>query len=104
MSQWWSWTLTAVGITGFLLTSRGRWGVGWSLNIAVQVLWFTYAIVSRQWGFIVSACVYSVVFSLNLRREMNRANAGHDAARSARDSALAEGAERLGSAGCPDAR
>lgn len=74
MSWWWSWLLVTIGITGFFLTSRGHYLVGWGLNISVQVLWIIYAIVSRQLGFIVSAFFYGTVFFLNLRREVRRAD------------------------------
>lgn len=63
MNQWWSWILTGIGITGlYLVGNKSLWG--WYIGIAVQVLWVTYAIVTRQWGFIFSAIVYA---SVNIR-------------------------------------
>lgn len=91
IGQWWSWTLAGIGVTGFWLTSRGRWRIGWSLNIAVQLLWITYAVVTRQWGFIVSACAYGYVFVRNLRREVRRSDQRHDAGGRHGDDSHADG-------------
>jgi hypothetical protein len=67
----WSWLLTAVGITGLFVVSRGRtWG--WLINIAGQVLWLAYAIVTGQHGFIVASLLYGGVFVLNYRRACNQ--------------------------------
>lgn len=64
MDQWWSWILTAVGLTGFILAGRKVWW-SWYVNIACQGLWYAYAIVTEQWGFIVAATAYTFVFSQN---------------------------------------
>lgn len=64
MDQIWSWLLTAVGVTGFILAGRKVWWC-WYVNVACQALWFTYAIVTKQYGFIVASVVYTVVFSQN---------------------------------------
>jgi len=62
---WWSWLLTAVGVTGLYLAGRrSRWG--WAIGLAAQVLWIAYALVSRQYGFIVSALAYGAVYARNL--------------------------------------
>lgn len=65
--QYWSWILTAFGLTGFVLAGRKIWWC-WYINIACQILWFTYAIVTKQLGFVVAAVVYAVVFSQNAIR------------------------------------
>lgn len=62
--QYWSWLLTVVGVTGFILAGRKVWWC-WYVNIACQGLWITYAIVTKQWGFIVASLVYTVVFAQN---------------------------------------
>jgi hypothetical protein len=64
MSWYWSWLLTIVGVTGFILAGRKIW-YAWYVNIGCQGLWFTYAIVSHQYGFIAASIVYVVVFSKN---------------------------------------
>jgi len=63
---WWSWLLTGVGITGFILAGRNFWWA-WYVNIACQGLWFVYAIISHQYGFIAASLLYTVVFSQNAR-------------------------------------
>lgn len=62
--QAWSWLLTAVGLVGFVLAGRRVWWC-WYINIACQGLWFTYAIVTKQYGFVASAIVYVIVFGNN---------------------------------------
>ena len=75
MENWyWSWVLTAVGLTGFILAGRKIWWA-WHINIACQVLWFTYAIVTEQYGFVVAALVYTVVFTQNATRWTKERNA-----------------------------
>lgn len=66
-SQLWSWTLAVIGI-GALLLAATRPRAGWCLAIAVQALWITYAIVTRQWGFIASALAYAFAYARLLRR------------------------------------
>jgi hypothetical protein len=66
-SQLWSWCLAAVGI-GALLLAATRPRAGWTLAIAVQALWVTYAVVTRQWGFIASAGAYAIAYARLLRR------------------------------------
>lgn len=63
-NQLWSYILTIVGITGFILAGRKVWWC-WYINIGCQALWFIYAIVTQQYGFIVAAAMYTVVFSKN---------------------------------------
>lgn len=62
--EYWSWILTAVGLTGFVLAGKKVWWC-WYINIACQALWMTYAIVTEQWGFIVAALAYTFVFTKN---------------------------------------
>lgn len=66
MNQWWSWILTSIGIIGlYLVGKHSLWG--WVIGAGVQFLWLTYAIVTRQWGFLVSAFAYG---SINIRNYM----------------------------------
>lgn len=60
----WSYILTLVGITGFYLAGRKVWWC-WYINIANQVLWLIYAVITQQWGFILGTVFYSVVFIKN---------------------------------------
>lgn len=75
-SQWWSWCLAAIGITGLWLAGSGRKS-GWVVGIAVQVLWIAYAVVTAQWGFIASALAYGTVNTRNLVRWMRKEKASH---------------------------
>ena len=65
--MWWSWLLTAVGLTGFILAGRKVWWC-WYVNLACQGLWFAYALVTKQYGFIAASVVYTVVFAQNAIR------------------------------------
>lgn len=74
MTQWWSWLLTAVGVTGLYLAGR-KSSLGWAIGLGAQALWMTYAIATRQWGFIFSAVAYGAVYARNWirwRREARR--------------------------------
>lgn len=63
-NQLWSWVLGIVGLTGFVLAGRKIWWT-WYINIACQGLWFAYAIITKQYGFIATAVAYTVVFTMN---------------------------------------
>jgi len=69
--QWWSWALMAVGVTGLFLAGRGGW-LGWAIGIFAQLLWFAYALVTKQYGFIVSAVAYGTVNVINLRKAIKK--------------------------------
>lgn len=62
--QYWSWLLGFVGVVGFILAGKKIWW-SWYINVACQALWFTYAMVTEQYGFIATALVYTVVFAKN---------------------------------------
>lgn len=63
-NQIWSYVLTIVGVTGFYLAGKKVWWA-WYVNIACQVLWLAYALVTAQYGFLLGVLVYSVVFTKN---------------------------------------
>lgn len=62
--EFWSWILTAVGLAGFFLAGKKVWWC-WYVNIANQVLWFTYAVLTEQWGFLIGVFAYLFVFTKN---------------------------------------
>lgn len=67
MNPFWSYALAAMGVTGlWIAATRPR--VGWWFNIAAQALWLTYAVATRQWGFLVTAVAYAYVYARLLRR------------------------------------
>ena len=60
----WSITLSVIGILGIYLAGRkSKWG--WAIGLAAQVLWFVFAIVTEQYGFILSAVAYGAVYAKN---------------------------------------
>lgn len=68
MPYWaWSYLLTVVGVSGLWLAGRGR-AIGWRVGLLAQALWATYAITTRQYGFLVSALAYGWVYLVNLVR------------------------------------
>lgn len=76
----WSFVLATVGITGLWIAGRkNAWG--WAVGLAAQFLWFAYAIVSVQYGFIASALAYGFVYGKNFiswRREVRDRESGND--------------------------
>ena len=62
--QLWSWVLTAIGLAGFWLAGRKVWWA-WYVNIANQILWISYSVITQQWGFLVGAGFYTIVFVKN---------------------------------------
>ena len=62
--QIWPWLLSIVGVIGFELAGRKIWWA-WYVNIGCQGLWFTYAIITQQYGFLVGAFFYLYVFVKN---------------------------------------
>lgn len=66
MNVWWSWGLAVVGAGGYLLVVRGSvWGL--VVGALLQVAWFVYAVVTGQWGFLVSASLFLAVNLFGLR-------------------------------------
>ena len=60
----WSYSLAAVGILGIYLAGRRNlWG--WAIGVGAQALWIAYALMTDQFGFIVSAIAYAAVYGRN---------------------------------------
>lgn len=62
-----SWVVSIVGLTGFYFSGRKVWWA-WYINFFCQILWFSYALVTNQPAFLVTAAVYSVIFGINAYR------------------------------------
>lgn len=60
----WSLALAAVGVLGLYLSGKKNYW-GWGIGLGAQVLWIAYAIVTQQWGFIISALAYAWVYGKN---------------------------------------
>lgn len=64
MNLTWSIALAAIGIFGiYLAGSKSKWG--WAVGFFAQVLWFIFAIVTQQYGFILSSVAYGWVYARN---------------------------------------
>ncbi|MFI6819709.1 hypothetical protein ACIBJE_02005 [Micromonospora sp. NPDC050187] len=63
----WSYLLSTAGITGLLVAARHP-RAGWTINIVAQALWLAYAVISRQYGFLLAAAAYTVAYVRLLRR------------------------------------
>lgn len=67
MNAVWSYLLAAVGILGIWMAGRKSW-VGWAIGCGAQLLWVAYALVTAQYGFIISALAYAAVYANNWRK------------------------------------
>jgi hypothetical protein len=57
----WSWILAILGITGIFLVGRKTiWG--WLILCANEILWVTYALITKQYGFIAMAIAYVIIY------------------------------------------
>lgn len=64
MKEYWSWGLSIVGITGiYLAGSKNK--IGWLIGIFAQFLWITFAIQTKQYGFILASLCYGAVYLRN---------------------------------------
>jgi hypothetical protein len=61
MTQYWSWVLAAVGVTGIYFVGRKTiWG--WLVLLINECIWIAYALATDQYGFIFMATAYSIVY------------------------------------------
>jgi nicotinamide riboside transporter PnuC len=59
--MYWSYVLAAIGVTGIFFVGRKTiWG--WHILLVNEALWITYAIITKQYGFILSAIAYAAVY------------------------------------------
>lgn len=68
----WSLVLAAVGVLGLYLAGRKSW-TGWAIGLGAQGLWVAYALVTKQYGFLISAGAYGLVYGTNLHRWLTEA-------------------------------
>lgn len=59
-----TWIMTTVGFIGFIFVGQRKWW-GWYINLACQILWGTYALVTGQPAFLAFAAAYFVIFARN---------------------------------------
>ena len=61
MVEYWSWLLAVLGVSGmYFVGKKSIWG--WPVLLANEVIWVVYALVTQQYGFIVMAVAYAVVY------------------------------------------
>jgi hypothetical protein len=59
--MYWSYLLAAIGVAGIFFVGRKTiWG--WWVLLFNEVLWIAYALVTNQYGFILSAIAYAAVY------------------------------------------
>ncbi len=59
--QYWSYVLAAIGVTGIYFVGRkSMWA--WFLLLFNECLWIIYAITTKQYGFILAAIAYGIVY------------------------------------------
>jgi nicotinamide riboside transporter PnuC len=57
----WSWLLAVVGVTGiFLVGKKIIWA--WLILLINEFIWIAYALSTKQYGFIVMATAYAMVY------------------------------------------
>ena len=61
---WWSWLLAIWALlTYWLVGNKWRWC--WYCGIAQEFAWIAYGALTRQWGFLVTALAFIVVYARN---------------------------------------
>lgn len=58
---YWSWILAVVGVSGMFLVGQ-KVLKGWIVLFCNECLWITYAISTKQYGFVVMATAYIIVY------------------------------------------
>ena len=62
---WWaSWVLAAFGIATMFFAGQRKWWA-WTIGILTETMWIGYSIVTEQYGFIVAALAYMIVYFKN---------------------------------------
>jgi len=58
---YWSWILAVVGVSGMFLVGQ-KVLKGWIVLFCNECLWIAYAISTKQYGFVVMATAYIIVY------------------------------------------
>lgn len=67
MTQAWSWVLAVIGLSGIAMVGAIR-REGWLVLILNETLWVAYALKTRQYGFILMAATYAVIYVHSYRK------------------------------------
>jgi len=62
-----SYVLSVIGVTGLFVIGRGKW-YGWLIAFLNECLWVTFALTTKQYGFLLGAGVYGTVNVYNARK------------------------------------
>ena len=58
---YWSYVLALIGVSGIFLVGRKTiWG--WLILCVNECLWIIYALTTKQYGFIIAAVAYGIVY------------------------------------------
>jgi len=61
MGEYWSWLLAVLGVSGmYFVGKKTVWG--WLVLLANEVIWVVYALMTQQYGFIMMAVAYAIVY------------------------------------------
>jgi hypothetical protein len=59
--EYWSYLLAVIGVAGIFLVGRKTiWG--WLVLCVNECLWVVYAVTTKQYGFIIAAIAYGIVY------------------------------------------
>ena len=62
---WWaSWVLAAFGVATMFFAGKRKWWA-WTIGILTETMWIGYSILTEQYGFIVAALAYMIVYFKN---------------------------------------
>jgi hypothetical protein len=61
MTEYWSYLLAAIGVTGIFFVGR-KTICGWLILCVNECLWIIYALTTGQYGFIIAAVAYGIVY------------------------------------------
>jgi hypothetical protein len=59
---YWSWILATIGVTGMFMVGQKTLR-GWVVLFCNECLWISYSIQSHQYGFIIMALSYMIVYT-----------------------------------------
>ena len=59
--SYWSWILAVVGVSGMFLVGQ-KVLKGWIVLFCNECLWIAYALSTKQYGFVVMATAYIIVY------------------------------------------
>lgn len=70
VAQWGPWYLSVVGVA-VVWWLRFKQPTAWLLGIFLKCCWVAFAVITQQWGFLLSAVVYGAIFFSNWRHWRN---------------------------------